>query len=432
MENGLRTHLVWFRNNLRLADNLPLATACRSGVQVIGLYHFEPHFFQVGLSGFQNLGPWRAKLLVDSLAELREKLSRHGIPLYIAIGDLVAKVSQLQEQYAITDVYAEAEWTDVEQNSQAMVRHHFPQFSWHTEEDRFLFHPTDIPFTAGTIPAVFSDFRRAVEKSATPREPVQPDFTNIVPIPHAGDAVPNLADLGFSTLAIDRRTVFPFAGGEDAAMDRLNSYFFQNRHLSVYKSTRDGLMGTGYSSKFSPWLAVGCISPRTIYQQVKIYESRFGANESTYWLVFELLWRDYFAWISRKWGNRIFKLDGITGRTYQWRKNRLLFLDWVNGETREPFVNANMKELKATGWMSNRGRQNVASFLAKELEIDWRWGASYFEHMLLDYDVHSNYGNWLYVSGVGNDPRDRRFNIAGQARRYDPEGTYQAMWNDPA
>ena len=90
-----------------------------------------------------------------------------------------------------------------------------------------------------------------------------------------------------------------------------------------------------------------------------------------------------------------------------------------------------MIELKNTGWMSNRGRQNVASYLTKNLNIDWRMGASYFESMLIDYDVHSNYGNWMYVAGVGNDPRDRVFNVKLQAERYDPNGKFQNLWLQP-
>ena len=101
---------------------------------------------------------------------------------------------------------------------------------------------------------------------------------------------------------------------------------------------------------------------------------------------------------------------------------------WVNGTTQESFVNANMKELAATGWMSNRGRQNVGSFWSKEWQQDWRYGAAYFESVLIDYDVHSNWGNWMYNSGVGNDPRDRKFNIARQADMYDAQGKFQRLW----
>ena len=126
--------------------------------------------------------------------------------------------------------------------------------------------------------------------------------------------------------------------------------------------------------------------------------------------------------------NKIFKIKGILERDYRWGNSYSVFDSWCEGKTSEPFVNANMIELKCTGWMSNRGRQNVASFLSKELLIDWRWGANYFESMLIDYDVHSNYGNWMYVSGVGNDPRDRKFNIKFQADRYDPNSKFQNLW----
>ena len=101
---------------------------------------------------------------------------------------------------------------------------------------------------------------------------------------------------------------------------------------------------------------------------------------------------------------------------------------WIAGRTDDDFVNANMLELQQTGWMSNRGRQNVASYFSRTLQQDWRIGAAYFEHQLIDYDVHSNYGNWMYVAGVGNDPRSRVFNCKLQAERYDSNGKYRRQW----
>jgi len=124
----------------------------------------------------------------------------------------------------------------------------------------------------------------------------------------------------------------------------------------------------------------------------------------------------------------MFKLGGILEKTYVWSTNQKFVQQWVNGETADDFVNANMIELKKTGWMSNRGRQNVASFFAKSQKLDWRIGAAYFESMLIDYDVHSNYGNWMYVSGVGNDPRDRVFNVDLQAKRYDANKKFRNQW----
>ena len=175
-------------------------------------------------------------------------------------------------------------------------------------------------------------------------------------------------------------------------------------------------------------MANGSISARTIYWNVKNFEADYTKNDSTYWLIFELIWRDYFKYVSLKHQNNIFKIGGLLNRDYDWKTNDRTIQKWINGETRSAFVNANMIELKKTGWMSNRGRQNVASFFSKELLLDWRIGAAYFETMLIDYDVHSNYGNWMYVAGVGNDPRDRKFNVDLQAERYDSNGTYQQLW----
>jgi deoxyribodipyrimidine photo-lyase len=129
-----------------------------------------------------------------------------------------------------------------------------------------------------------------------------------------------------------------------------------------------------------------------------------------------------------KHGNKIFHLNGILNVNYDWKFNSKAFRQWVFGNTREPFVNANMLELQQTGFMSNRGRQNVASFWAKEWEQDWRVAAAYFQSMLIDYDVHSNYGNWMYVSGVGNDPRDRKFNTQLQAQNYDSNHKFRNLW----
>ncbi|MCS7074883.1 MAG: cryptochrome DASH, partial [Bacteroidia bacterium] len=106
-----------------------------------------------------------------------------------------------------------------------------------------------------------------------------------------------------------------------------------------------------------------------------------------------------------------------------------VFERWKNAQTGEPWIDANMEELRKTGFLSNRGRQNVASYLVNDLRQPWQWGAEYFEAMLIDYDVCSNWGNWNYIAGVGNDPReDRYFNPKTQAQRYDPDGTFIKLW----
>ena len=240
--------------------------------------------------------------------------------------------------------------------------------------------------------------------------------------------IPNLKDLGLEDFKQDPRTAFPFRGGEDEAWKRIEHYFWETKNLSEYKQTRNGLLGKDYSSKLSAWLANGSISAVSIFHQVKKFEQEITKNEDTYWLIFELIWRDFFKYISLKHGNSIFFLNGILNKKLDWNFSKEKLQNWIDGETKEDFVNANMKEIAATGFMSNRGRQNVNSFWAKELKQDWRASAAYFESVLVDYDVHSNWGNWMYNSGVGNDPRDRKFNVKKQAERYDPNNEYVDTW----
>ena len=237
-------------------------------------------------------------------------------------------------------------------------------------------------------------------------------------------------ELGLESEEIDSRAAIQFKGGETEAINRLNHYFHESQCLSSYKETRNGMIGADYSSKFSAWLANGCISPRFIYSEIKNYESQFGANDSTYWLIFELLWRDFFRFMFKKHQTKFFLFEGIKSEKQNSKSlNEKLLSQWINGSTNSDFINANMLELKLTGFMSNRGRQNVASYFCNELNIDWRFGAAYFEQQLIDYDVCSNWGNWAYLAGVGNDPRQNRvFNIEKQAADYDKKKVFRNLW----
>jgi len=213
-------------------------------------------------------------------------------------------------------------------------------------------------------------------------------------------------------------------------LKRLHYYFWESERIKTYKETRNELIGGDYSSKFSPWLSQGCLSPKLVYAELKKFEQQRKKNNSTYWLFFELLWRDFFRLMGKKHGNKIFHKGGtIDNPNLLWKDDRHLLQVWIEGRTGIPFIDANMKELAQTGFMSNRGRQNVASFLVKDLQVNWQMGAAYFESLLLDYDPCSNWGNWNYIAGVGSDPRETRyFNILAQAKRYDPKGGYVKLW----
>jgi deoxyribodipyrimidine photo-lyase len=216
-------------------------------------------------------------------------------------------------------------------------------------------------------------------------------------------------------------------GGERAALRHLEQYCQRGLPHS-YKQTRNGLSGIDYSTKWSPWLATGALSPRRAWAEVQALVAQQGPSEGTDWIRVELLWRDYFRWLHCKYGRRLYRSSGLR-RGSPPTHDAQAFLRWCRGQTGQPFIDAGMRELKATGYLSNRLRQNVASYLIHDLACDWRAGAAWFEAQLIDFDVTSNQGNWLYLSGGGTDPRgSRRFDPQRQAQLYDPDGAYRARW----
>ncbi|WGK65129.1 DASH family cryptochrome [Croceiramulus getboli] len=423
--------LIWFTSDLRTHDNHSLHKACESDEAVRAVYFFDPRYYQEDRFGFKKTERFRAQFIRESVAQLEQHLKKLNIPLFIYHEQPEQRLPKLVEEHHIDHLFLQKEWTQEEVDIRAAVQQALPDsLTWTEQYDQFLFHPDDIPYSDfSKIPQVFTQFRKKCEKQCTVRTPL--------PVPESRPqehwmetrtSIPSLEDLGLSSFEQDPRSAFPFEGGEQAAWDRLREYFWNTKKLAYYKKTRNGLVGKDYSSKFSAWLAQGCISAPAIYQQVKKFEKEVKKNQDTYWLIFELIWRDYFKYVSLKHGNAIFHLGGILEKDYNWADTQAARKEWIDGKTKYDFVNANMREIAKTGFMSNRGRQNVASFWAKELNQDWRVGAAYFESMLIDYDVHSNWGNWMYNAGVGNDPRDRKFNIESQAERYDGDGKYRRLW----
>jgi deoxyribodipyrimidine photo-lyase len=430
----MKTALYWFRNDLRTHDLAGLSQACKNP-NVLAVYCFDPRHFAMGDYGILKTGPFRAQFLRQTVQNLREALHKRNIPLWVSLRRPEEEIPDLVERYGVTDLYFQNEWTRDEREVERALSNLLPQtVRIHKEYDQFLFHPEDIPYSdISAIPEVFTGFRKRCEKHTQVRPLLpEPECVQGNTIEADLEPIPSLEDLGLREPQQDDRSAFPFAGGQDAAMDRLQDYFWRTKRLSYYKRTRNGLLGADYSSKFSPWLANGSLSARQIYHAVRAYEKEVIRNRDTYWMIFELIWRDYFKYISLKHGDAIFKIGGIKSRTYHWNRSKEAFEGWSSGRTSNDFINANMIELARTGWMSNRGRQNTASYWAKTLKQDWRIGAAWFEYLLLDYDVHSNWGNWMYNSGVGNDPRDRVFNPDTQASRYDSDGRFRRTWTQPS
>lgn len=415
--------LLWFRNDLRVHDHEALFKASQKTAQVFPLYVLDPRMFQELPMGFPKAGNLRTQFLVESLENLRKNLQCIGSNLIIRIGHPEEIIPQLAKELSIDEVFVSEEVTSEETDTDTSVEVALKKegikmkFFWQAT----LYHLDDLPMEIENLPNIFTQFRNQVERAIKVR--------STFPIPKNLN-FSNTIDIGeLPKLDFPKTNQQLYKGGEDEALKRLEEYFWQKDLLKVYKETRNGMLGLDYSSKFSLWLANGCISPRYIYEQVKKYEAERTQNDSTYWLIFELLWRDYFRFVALKYGNKIFFEKGIQGKAVVWKQHKSIFEKWRLGETGVPLIDANMKELLATGFMSNRGRQNVASFLVKDLQIDWRWGAAWFESQLIDYDVCSNWGNWLYVAGIGNDPRENRyFNILKQAHNYDLKGEYVKFW----
>lgn len=428
-EQKLKNGLIWYRNDLRTEDLESLAEASKNHEKVLAVYCFDPRHYQMTRWGFEKTGKFRAQFLLETISQLRQNLEKLHISLLIYQEKPEEVLSRLVENYDISTIYYQKEWTSEEREVEDTLKAKLKNVSFRSYYQQFLYHPEDIPFEINKIPKIFTEFRKACEKKSEVRQLIpRPDPKPASNLLNETTEIPDLNSLGLQNFESDPRSAFPFKGGENEAKKRISDYFWQSKNLAQYKQTRNGLIGTDYSSKLSAWLANGSISPRQIYHEVKKFEKGETKNQSTYWLIFELIWRDFFKYVSLKHGNAIFRLGGILEKDLRWNQEEEDFKRWVAGETSEDFVNANMKELAATGFMSNRGRQNVNSFLAKELHHDWRKGAAYFENVLIDYDVHSNWGNWMYNSGVGNDPRDRKFNIKSQAERYDPDEEYQELW----
>lgn len=418
--------LYWFRNDLRLTDNPSFRSACDSSSRLLPVYVVSPGETAPTAWGFERWGPLKRRFRDQAVAGLKQALIDRGSDLVVLEGDPVEALSGLAQASGADRVVCETIAAPEELAQVDALR-----ALGISVEDRWqssLVDLADLPFAIRDLPEVFTPFRKAVEAAGFPS--VRP-----LSAPHAAPPLPEpylSAHRSAITQAPDPRSSFPFDtaafdGAESAALRHVQSYF-SGRLAQTYKATRNGLSGAAYSTKLSPWLATGALSARTAFASLRDHEARHGANEGTEWIGVELLWRDYFRFSSLKHGARLFRHQGLSRRPKP-SHDPEHFARWSAGETGQPFVDAGMRELAATGYLSNRLRQVVASYLVHDLECDWRAGAAWFEAQLIDFDVCSNQGNWLYIAGRGADPRNgRRFDPEQQAGHYDPDGAYRRLW----
>jgi deoxyribodipyrimidine photo-lyase len=409
--------IYWFTTDLRLDDNPALKMAAEAMDQLLFVYSVDIpvrlSHLQVGHSISQN----RQVFLSESLHCLNEQLQDLGQHL-VVIENTQPEMARLIDDHGITHIYRNSDQHALDSADWLKIQTHYPQINFSEVSNNRLFRLEQFPFELGELPDSFSKFRRKAEKlqidsPLSPPNHLPPPITDPLPWPQLGQAS-------------EAQTLFK--GGEIAGVRHMETYF-QSDLPSTYKQTRNGLDGMDYSTKFSPWLAQGCLSARRIIHRLNQYEDQVVSNDSTYWIYFELLWREYFQWYAEKYGEQMIAFSGIKDRSPNTSFYPERFQKWCQGTTPYPIVNACMRQLKATGYMSNRGRQLVASCFVHELSLDWRYGAAYMEQQLVDFDLGSNWGNWQYLAGVGADPRGhRQFDLNKQTQIYDPKQQFINHW----
>ncbi len=416
-----------FTNDLRIDDNLALQQACEASERLLCIYIVAPQAFTENTYGLKPIGEHRWQFLYQSLMDLSRSLEQLGQHLVIYYDHPLEVIAKLTTQHAIDAIFRSQQigvhenqfWKSLKQRHSSLTFIEAPTYT--------IFSQSNLPIDLGDFPVSFSKFRKKVESTnyidnlrKTPKIKAMPrTFASTL---NELTEYPSISAINAS------KNYYPIAGGETEGLKHLKNYFSASQP-TTYKEVRNELDGWENSTKFSLWLAQGCLSVNIILTELQNFEAHVKANESTYWIAFELLWREYFQWLAMSAKTRLFQSSGIKQTRVTSHFSPTVFQSWCGGNTAEPLVNALMHQLNATGFMSNRGRQLVASYFVNELNLDWRYGAAYFEQQLIDYDVASNWGNWQYLAGVGTDPRGKRhFNIQKQQALYDPAQRFIRRW----
>jgi len=349
--------------HLRLDDNPLLASAAATRPRLLPVFALDPAI---------ERGPWQEAFLLTALADLQVALRARGSDLLL-LGESPPEAAR--------GVY---------------------------ESPRRMIDDADLPVDPRAIPRVYTPFRLKVEAGGVRSSAPIAEPERLPPLPD-GITCPTIVAPALPLVA---------EGGERSGRAHWQRY--RDRRLpDSYKRTRNELLGWDHSSKLSPWLAWGCLSPRRLADDLARYEAEHGANEGTYWLWFEFLWRDFF---SLRGDHRIGDASPVAPDDPRW-------LMLARARLGHPFIDAGLRELNATGFLGNRMRQIVASYCCHELGWPWEIGAAYFARQLIDHDPASNVGNWRAIAGEGGDRRGgRRFDIAKQREMYDPNDAYVRFW----
>ena len=427
----MRRVLLWFKQDLRLDDH-PAVQAALAAERLLPLYVFDPALLQPGPFGSRRLGVHRARFLLESLAALDGELRQRGSGLLVLPGRAEQLIPGLVEQLGLDAVLTLGEIAPEERAQLAAVRQALGTTPLHELPANHLLRESELPVTANALSTVFRQFREQIEQRlpvfqpqhAPERLPALPDNAEA-----CFSALPSLSQLGLGEPLAVANNAFPFSGGEPAAQAHLRDYLWLSQDVRQYRQERNGMLASTASSRLSPWLANGALSPRRVVAELRRHEAQYGQNESTRALWHSLLWREFLRRTLMHRGSALFRRDGLKATAGAPRQRDARFDTWAQGRTGVPLVDACLRELAATGYLSGPGRQIAATYLIADLQQDWRHGAAWFEEHLLDYDPASNWGNWAYLASVTGAAHYRQqANMLRLARRYDPDAAYVSLW----
>ncbi len=398
-----RINIFWFRRDLRLQDNHGLFLALKEDLPVLCIFIFDKNI----LDGLNAKDDARVNFIHQTLTTINDLLANHGSSLLTFHDTPENAFSQLTQKYQIKHVY-----TNTDYEPYASKRDHDIQnqlstqgISFHTTKDQVIFEKSEVVKSDGTPYTVFTPFSNTwkAKLKDTPIQvfPSEKHLDNTLKT--TNHPIHSLSVLGFSKSQIEFPPTTP-----------------DKDIIKHYEKTRN-IPSVDGTSRLSVHLRFGTVSIRhLVLLALKLNEQ---------WLN-ELIWREFFMVILYHFPRVVTQSFKLKYDAIQWRNNESEFKAWCAGETGYPMVDAGMRELNETGFMHNRVRMVVASFLTKHLLIDWRWGESYFAEKLLDYELSSNNGNWQWAAGCGCDaaPYFRIFNPYEQAKKFDPEEKYIRQW----
>lgn len=398
---GSRTILVWFRNDLRIHDNEILIRALERGSKIVPVYFFDPRHFEITEFGFRKTGVFRASFIRQNLIDLKQTFKRFGGDLLVLQGKPEELLPQLCQTYQADEVFhhREVAFEETQVSNRVEAALWKQQINLRHYIGHTLYHKEDLPYPIKDIPDSFSVFRKKTERETSVRPQLPAPETILFAdmlISGTETTIPSLKELGFDADEIKQAENSLFSGGEKQALSQMQSYV--NEPNSI-----------GNDALLSPYIASGALSPNTFYHALIASEIFQKDKKHLDQELQKLLWRDYYRFMFKKHGNLFFHSTGIKGELPgDYQDGGEGFEAWKEARTGEAEIDKAMHTLNSTGYINEKARQLTASYLVHILNVNWLFGAAWFEEKLIDFNPASNYGNWAHIAGVGSSSKDNK------------------------